>query len=64
MTATIGCLPDLGTSGEEVILSGIADVLFWRHTLDVFDPEEHPDYKLLTHRVIVYPKFLDKLGVV
>jgi hypothetical protein len=64
MTATAGCLPDVGTSIEQVVLSGIADVLSWRHTLEIFDPEAHACYKLLTQKVIVYPKFLDKLDLV
>jgi hypothetical protein len=54
----------MGTSLEDVALSGVADVLSWRHTLEIFDYEAHPDHKLLTRRVIVYPMFLDKLDMV
>jgi hypothetical protein len=51
MTATSTSLAGLGTSREEVALSGIADVLAWQHTLEVVDYDLHPDY----------PKLLDKL---
>jgi hypothetical protein len=54
------CLPieGLGNSGEEVALSGIVDVLTLRHALET---GHDPDYLRLAQRVIVYPKFLDKL---
>jgi hypothetical protein len=60
MTVTNGCLSRLGTSREDFALPGLADVLSWKHTLEVFDHELRPDYKLLTQRVIVFPKFMDK----
>jgi hypothetical protein len=63
MTATNGCLPDMYSSREEVALSGLADVPPWRDAPEQFDSEKYPDIKLLTQRVIVYPKLLDKLGL-
>jgi hypothetical protein len=63
-TVTNGCLPYMGTSREEVCLSGIADVLSWRHTVEVVDYHSHPDCKRPSQRVIVYSKFLHKLDSV
>jgi hypothetical protein len=36
----------------------------WRHALVTFDRKAHPDYKLLTRMVIVYPSFLENLELV
>jgi hypothetical protein len=44
-----------------VPLSGIADVLSWRHALET---SHDPNYLTPGRRVVVYPKFLDKLGEV
>jgi hypothetical protein len=62
MTAMGKCLPDIGTTLEEVVISGIADALACRYTLEIVDYEAHPEYKRPGQRVIVYPKFLDRLG--
>jgi hypothetical protein len=60
-TAMNGCFADLGNSQGKVALSGIVDAFTWRHALETsFDP----DYKRPGQSVIVYPKFLDKLGLV
>jgi hypothetical protein len=58
MSAT--CLPieGLGNSQEEVALSGIVDVLTWRHGPDT---SQAPNYPGPGQREVVYPKFLDKL---
>jgi hypothetical protein len=57
-------LAGMGTTREDVALSGIADALSWRRTLEVVDYDHHPHYKLPSQRVIVYPKFLGKINVV
>jgi hypothetical protein len=48
----------LGNSREEVALSGIVDLLTWRHALE---PSQDSNYLRPSQRVVVYPKFLDNL---
>jgi hypothetical protein len=64
MTATPTSLAGLGTPREEVALSYIGDALLWWHTREIVNYDRHPDYKPPRQRVVVYPEFLDKLGVV
>jgi hypothetical protein len=45
MTETSGCFAGIGISREDVVLSGMADVLSWRHTLEVVDYDQHRDDK-------------------
>jgi hypothetical protein len=52
---------DMGLSREEVYFSCSADVLAWRHALEI---SEDPDYERPGLRVAVYPKSLNKLGLV
>jgi hypothetical protein len=61
MTSTCLPLEGLGNSREEVALSGRADVLTWRHALE---NSKDPDYLRPGRRVVIYPKFLDKLDEV
>jgi hypothetical protein len=46
---------------EEVALSGIVDVLSWRHALEL-SPD--PNHLRSGRRIMVDPKFLDKLGAI
>jgi hypothetical protein len=61
MDASCRPLDGLGTSREEIALSGIVDVLSWRH---VFEKAEDQSLPRPVQRVIVYPKFLEKLDAV
>jgi hypothetical protein len=58
MTATSTPIEVLRHSREEVALSGNADALTWRHAFEISD---NPDYPRRGQRIIVCPKFLDKL---
>jgi hypothetical protein len=59
MSATFLPMEGLGNSREEVALSGIIDVLTWRHALET---THGPNYLSHVRRVIVYPKFLENLN--
>jgi hypothetical protein len=64
LTPTNGCLRGIGTTWEDVALSGFAVALPWWHTLEVVDYDLHPDYKRPSQRVIAYPKLVDKLDLI
>jgi hypothetical protein len=64
MTATSTSVEGVGNAREEVCPSGIADALSWRHVLETNDYEQNPDYKRPGLRIVVYPEFLTKLGLV
>jgi hypothetical protein len=61
MTATNIVKGGLDSCRESVALSGVYDALLWRHAMQT---SLDPNYKRPGQRVIVYPKFLDKLGSV
>jgi hypothetical protein len=61
MTASSSAVQKLDGSRESIALSGVVDVLIWRHAVET---SIDPDFKRLGRRVIVYPKFLNKLGLV
>jgi hypothetical protein len=61
LSATCPPIDGLGKSREEVALSGIVDVLKWRHALET---SQDPNYQRPGQRVIVYAKFLDNLGFI
>jgi hypothetical protein len=58
-TATSTILPNTGESREGVALAGISDVLRRRHVL-----ESNPNYKRPALKVVIYPDFLSRLGLV
>jgi hypothetical protein len=51
----------LDSSRESVALFGIYDALSWRRAMEI---SMGPNYRRPGQRIIAYPKFLDKLGVV
>jgi hypothetical protein len=51
----------LDSSRESVALFGIYDALSWRREMEI---SMGPNYRRLGQRIIVYPKFLDMLGMV
>jgi hypothetical protein len=59
MSATSTTLADTGTSRETVALSGISDVLTWRHIL-----ESNPEIKRPGQRTVICPDFPTKLELV
>jgi hypothetical protein len=61
MDASCKPLDCLGTSREEIAVSGIVDVIAWRH---VFEKAADPTLLRPGQRVVVYPKFLDTLDAV
>jgi hypothetical protein len=61
MTAMNKVVEGLDDSRESVALSGVYEALAWRHAMGT---SIDPNYKRSGQRVIVYPKFLDKLGTV
>lgn len=63
-TTTRTAIPGMRMSKEEGALSGIADALTWRHALEENDYEQNPNHMWSGHRVIAYPDFLSKLGLV
>jgi hypothetical protein len=59
MSAASLPMEGLGNSREEAALSGIVDVLSWRHALET---SQDPNCLPPGQRVVVYLKFLDKLN--
>jgi hypothetical protein len=52
---------DPGNSREKVAFSGIVDVLSWRRAFEI---SQDPNFLRAGQRVVVYPKFLDKLDAI
>jgi hypothetical protein len=61
MTATAELVEGLDSSRESVALSGVYNALVWRHAMET---SMDPNYKRRGQRVIVYPRFLDKFGII
>jgi hypothetical protein len=59
MSATSTILPGRGGSRESVALSGISNVVTWRHVLELSQDHPRPG-----KRIVIYPDFLGKTGLI